>query len=142
MEQKGEKKKLNYQNGKIYTIRSHQTEKYYIGSTCRDLSKRLYEHKQKSASSKEILKYDDAYIELLELFPCNSKDELNKREGEFIRLHKDNCVNVQIAGRTFKEWCENNKEKRKEQKKQWANNNKEKIKEAIKKYLNKNKNII
>ena len=35
----------NYQNGKIYTIRSHQTDEIYIGSTANCLSKRLNDHK-------------------------------------------------------------------------------------------------
>jgi hypothetical protein len=30
-----------YQHGKIYTIRSFQTDKFYIGSTTQPLSKRL-----------------------------------------------------------------------------------------------------
>ena len=35
-----------YQNGKIYSIRSYQTDKVYIGSTCMPLAKRLYGHRQ------------------------------------------------------------------------------------------------
>lgn len=34
-----------YLNGKIYTIRSHQTDKFYIGSTCSPLHKRLFKHR-------------------------------------------------------------------------------------------------
>jgi hypothetical protein len=98
-----------YQNSKIYTIRSHQTDLFYIGSTCNSLSKRFNEHKsQNQTSSKKIIDYGDAYIELLELFPCNSKIELNKREGELIRFYKDNIVNVKIDGRTPKEYCFDN----------------------------------
>ena len=41
-----EQQKNMYANGKIYTIRSHQTDKYYIGSTTQPLSKRFYQHKQ------------------------------------------------------------------------------------------------
>jgi len=92
----------NYNNGKIYAIRSHQTENIYIGSTIQPLSKRLIQHKSslksKNPSSKEILQYPDAYIELIELFPCNTKEELNKKEGEHIR--SNNCVNKLISGRT------------------------------------------
>jgi hypothetical protein len=46
-------------------------------------------------SSFEILKYDDAYIELLEECPCENSAQLHKKEGEYIRLHIDVCVNVQ-----------------------------------------------
>ena len=33
-----------YNSSLIYTIRSHQTNKYYIGSTTQSLSRRLSEH--------------------------------------------------------------------------------------------------
>ena len=98
-----------YHNSKIYTIRSHQTDKFYIGSTIdKYLSKRFSNHKNNNknnngTSSYEILQFDDAYIELLENFKCESREELNKREGELIRQYKDQCVNKNIAGRTQKE---------------------------------------
>jgi hypothetical protein len=109
-----------YQKGVIYTIRSFKTDKYYIGSTTSPLYKRLYQHKQDykrnkkgifgKVSSCEILEFDDAYIELLENYPCNSKMELERREGELIRLYKNDCVNKCILGRTIEEWKEDNKE--------------------------------
>ena len=34
-----------YQNGKIYTIRHPETDKFYIGSSTQSLSKRLAKHK-------------------------------------------------------------------------------------------------
>ena len=36
---------MDYKNGKIYTIRSHQTDEIYIGSTTQTLTKRLSKHK-------------------------------------------------------------------------------------------------
>ena len=113
---------MEFQNGKIYTIRSFQTEKYYIGSTNhKTLSQRLSKHKSNYkiwlrnndmdyTTSFEILKYDDYYIELLELYPCNLKAELHKREGELIRLHKDSLVNICIPCRTPKEYQIDNRE--------------------------------
>jgi len=113
---------MEYQNGKIYTIRSFQTEKYYIGSTNhKTLSQRLSKHRgnyrdwlkdndKDYVTSFEILKYDDCYIELLELYPCNLKAELHKREGELIRIHKDSLVNRCIPCRTLKEYKIDNKE--------------------------------
>ena len=63
-----------YHNGKIYTIRSPHTDKYYIGSTTQPLHKRLYGHrrgyefyikkKKRYMTSFEVIKYDDNYIEL------------------------------------------------------------------------------
>jgi hypothetical protein len=109
-----------YENGKIYTIRSFKTDKFYIGSSCLELCKRLYKHRsnykdyqrnnKRYITSFEILKYDDHYIELLEEYKCQNKMELEKREGELIRLHKDNIVNKIVIGRTMKEWKKNNKE--------------------------------
>ena len=126
---------MDYANGKIYTIRSFQTDKYYIGSTTQTLTKRLSCHKSHYKkgvfyTSSEIIQYGDCYIELLEDFPCFKKDQLCKREGQLIREHKDNCVNKAIAGRTRKEYLVDNKEQRK----QYREQNKEHKKEYNKQY--------
>jgi hypothetical protein len=113
---------MDYKNGKIYAIRSHQTEQIYIGSTTQTLTKRLSKHKTQNCSSKLILQYADAYIELIENFPCNSKEELNKKEGEHIRTN--NCVNKNMAGRTIEEY--NEKFKKFQKKYREENQNKEK----------------
>ena len=132
---------MEFQNGKIYTIRSFQTEKYYIGSTNhKTLSQRLSKHKGNYrewlkdkdngyTTSYEILKYDDCYIELLELYPCNLKAELHKREGELIRLHKDSLVNRFVPCRTPKEYKIDNKEKIKDYKAIYRIENKQNIKD-------------
>ena len=110
---------VNYENSKIYTIRSHQTDMIYIGSTTQPLSKRLVGHKSKYkmylnkkynyVTSFEIIKYDDCYIELLENYPCDNKEQLHKIEGEYIR--KLDCLNKVIPGRTKKQYREDNKDK-------------------------------
>jgi len=128
---------MDYKNGKIYAIRSHQTEQIYIGSTTQPLTKRLNAHKAKNCNSKLILQYADAYIELIENFPCNSREELNKKEGEHIRAN--NCVNKLIAGRTQKEYLEDNKEVLKEKTKKYREENNELLKEKAKKYRDQNK---
>ena len=46
-----------------------------------------------------------------ENYPCENEEQLNKREGEIIR--EIGTVNNYIAGRTLKEYYEDNKEKRK-----------------------------
>lgn len=99
----------DYKEGKIYAIRSPNTDKYYIGSTTQRLHKRFHAHKKEknTTTSKLVLECGDAYIELLELCSCNSKDELSKREGELIREHKDKIVNknrVIITTEEFKEY--------------------------------------
>jgi hypothetical protein len=97
---------MDYANGQVYAIRSHLTDQIYIGSTAQPLHKRLYQHKMNSntCTSVEIIKHGDAYIELIENFPCQSKKELNRREGQHIR-NTENCVNKNIAGRTPQESC-------------------------------------
>ena len=122
----------DYSLGKIYCIRSYQTDKIYIGSTCQKyLSTRFQYHKliTNTTNSKTIIDYGDAYIELLENFPCASKQELHKREGELIRIHKNNCVNRCIAGRTNKQYREDNKEAINEHKKQITIENIQQLKE-------------
>ncbi len=88
----------DYKNGKIYKLTSKQTDKIYVGSTIQTLNKRMIAHITKikcgsNITSVEILKYDDAIIELLDDYPCNSKTELEKREQHYMDLYKDIIVN-------------------------------------------------
>ena len=123
--------------GRIYIIKSKQTNKVYIGSTVETLKKRFSKHKcSKTCSSREILKYDDAKIELLECYECENKEELRKKEGEYIR--KYDCVNKKIEGRTDKEYRQENKEKIAE----YYQENKEAVLEYQKEYYEKNKEKI
>jgi hypothetical protein len=141
----------NYQNGKIYVIRSHQTEQVYIGSTTQSLAKRMYGHRngKNKCSSYEIIKYTDNYIELIEEFPCNNKMELLRREGELVRA-TDNCVNKQIPGRTLKQYYQDNSENLNQRQKQYNRDNADKIKQHQKqnhdcdcggKYTNTSKSV-
>ena len=57
-----------------------------------------------------MMKFDDVYIELVEAFPSSSKEELRKKEGEWIR-RTPNAVNRCVAGRTDREWKDDNREK-------------------------------
>ena len=93
-------------SGKIYALKSPDTDKVYIGSTARSLSQRWGEHKQdiknliaknpkkgyKKTTATEITQFPTAYIELIEEFKCNTRDELYQREKEIILQHP-NCVN-------------------------------------------------
>jgi len=136
----------NYQNGKIYSLRSHQTDDIYIGSTTQSLAVRKAGHrdnykkhlngKYPFTTSFNIIKFDDCYIELMENYQCNSRNELERREGQLIR--EMDCVNKNIAGRTPKEYRDDNKEVIAERTKKWHEANKEKIKE----YRDDNKEVI
>jgi len=143
---------VNYQGGKIYTIRAPETNKYYIGSTAQTLPKRFSDHKAKfklyqngkhhNVTSFKILELQDTYIELLEIYPCNSKAELERREGQLIREHKDNCVNRCIVGRTKKEHYEDNKEQILEKQREYYTANKETINAKNREYQLANKETI
>ena len=132
---------LDYKNGKIYKLWCYETDEIYIGSTCDTLSRRLAKHKasynssDRKCSSKILFeKSNNVIIELIESYPCENKMELNKKEGEYIR--KLDCINKVIAGRTNKEWKEDNKveisEKKKEHNKKYYENNKKEIAEKMK----------
>ena len=105
----------DYQKAKIYKLWSPQgtEDEVYYGSTCNDLRYRKNQHKKNNTNKcmSKILfeKYTDVRIELVEEYPCANRAELNKREGKYIR--ENNCLNKCIAGRTRKEWLEDNKEK-------------------------------
>ncbi len=108
-----------YKNGKIYTIRCKNDDSLiYVGSTVQPLFKRWYTHKNNLNNEKcnNFLLYkkmretniEDWYIELYEEFSCENKEQLNKREGQIIR--EIGTLNKQIAGRTSKEYIEDNKD--------------------------------
>ena len=115
-----------YARGQIYTIRSYKTDKVYVGSTIQPLCKRLSGHRKKYTMYKKgthhyvtsfdifDIDFEGVFIELYENYPCDSKAELNRREGQVIR--EMNCVNKKVAGRTMAEWHQDNKERVKEQK--------------------------
>lgn len=131
----------NYLNGKIYTIRYRNDNSFiYVGSTCQELYKRWGKHKNNLKLNLKTIFYEKIretndiqnwYIELYENYPCNSKQELCKREGEIQR--EIATLNMCIAGRTNKEWQEEHKNDNLERAKKWYNENLEKKKEYDKK---------
>ena len=133
----------DYSQGKIYCLRSYETDDIYIGSTTLSLAIRKGQHKidYKSylnnkkyfVTSFNIIKYDDCYIELIEEYSCENKQQLERKEGEYIR-NRD-CVNKNIAGRSNKEYREDNKDKKAEYQTEYYQKNKNKIAE----YYQKNK---
>lgn len=143
---------MDYQKGKIYVLRDIRTNDQpiiYVGSTTQSLSQRMSSHRSQSSSKPlPIYKYildvvggwDSVKIELYENYPCDSKDELNRREGEVIREFNGNGTlkNVYIAGRTQKQYYEETKEKFAEQRKQYREENKE----YMKQYREENKEKI
>ena len=112
-----------YENGKIYKIVDVGYNKCYIGSTCETLSQRMARHRLRYTQYKhgkergelrsvnalfDEFGMDNCKIELVELYPTNSKIELQQREGYYIK--KTCCVNKRIAGRTLVEYRQTFKE--------------------------------
>ena len=138
-----------YKKGQIYKIVDVGYNLCYIGSTCESLCQRMsrhricYRHYQKTGKNpiKLFIIFDEygvenCKIELLEDYHCNTKNELERREGEFIKCSE--CVNKVIAGRTYKEWCLDNKETIKQSNKANYAKDKDTIKEEY--YLNQEEN--
>lgn len=143
----------DYSKGKCYYIKSNKTNRFYIGSTIQTLIDRFNSHKGGYASYKkngtaeyctsyDIIEYEDAYIELIEDYPCESEYALHRREGELQRNHLGLIVNKQIAGRTNKEWIEDNKEEVSKKSKEYRKNHKEERDIYNKQYQIDNKEIL
>jgi len=102
----------NYQLGKIYKIIDNTTGKVYYGSTIEPtLAKRLAKHtasfksykqgKSDICRSYELFENGDYTIILVELFPCDSRDELLMRERFYI--DNNECVNKKRPITTIEE---------------------------------------
>ena len=155
-----------YNNGKIYKIVDNGYNKQYFGSTIESLSKRMAKHRYKyklylnNEGQPRVSCYgifedfgiENCKIELVEYFSCETKDELFKREGEYIK--NNDCVNKVVSGRTLQEYKAETKEQRREgnklyyernkptinmKAKKYRANNKEKIKQINKEYYERNK---
>ena len=100
----------NYENGKIYKIVGDDGSTYY-GSTSCSLKDRMRKHLYDKGTSayKKIISQMEYEIILVENYPCESKKELELREGWYIR--ENPCVNRCIAGRTTKEYYADHREK-------------------------------
>ncbi len=142
----------NYQNGKIYKITSPSTDKIYIGSTTQLLKERFSQHRsrfkkcRKQYSSRHLLKYNDCIIELIEDYPCNSKNELIEREQFYVNLYKQIVINsynpiADLEKQKIKAdlWVKNNKEYIKKRDRQYRLDNIEMYKQKDKIYHEKNR---
>jgi hypothetical protein len=137
----------DYSNSKIYKLECYTTGLIYIGSTTQFLIQRLQGHKKNYktylngngnfVTSFKILENDNYNIVLLEEYPCDNKEQLHAKEAEYIK--KTDCVNKYIPNRTYKEWCDDNKDKLTEYQKEYYSNNKDKMAEQCKQYYSTNK---
>ena len=135
----------DYQNGLIYKLCCKDTNitDIYIGSTT-SFNRRKTHHKSSCNNEKnkdynynvyKFIRENGGFsnwnMVLIEYYPCETKLELIKREREVIENLKPS-LNKQIPTRTNKQYRQDNKEKRLEQKKEYYENNKDKILEKAK----------
>ena len=112
-----------YQNGKIYKITDIGYNKCYIGSTIENIKQRIARHRHNykehlkgkfnNVSSFKLFEefgVENCKIELVESYPCNNKDELEAREGYYIR--NTECVNKLNPDRTKEDIVKYQKEYR------------------------------
>jgi len=123
-----------FPTGKIYTIKSSKDTNVYVGSTIQKLNTRMnvhrcfyYKNKCLGALKNIVKDFNDWEISLYENYPCNSKTELRRREGEIIK--EIGTLNKCIAGRTKKEYIKDNLSSIQEKRRNYRLRNKEKLKQ-------------
>ena len=110
----------NYQSAKIYKLTSEFTNRVYLGSTTKPLTKRLQGHKDHNKQWKNgnrgymtsfaLFELGTVNIELIENYPCDTKQELEARERFHIE-NEPNALNKQHPGRTKAEYRQENRER-------------------------------
>lgn len=152
----------NYNDGKIYELYNLINDDVYVGSTCEVLSRRKAKHwyqakNKPSPVHKAMMEIGLEHwkIRLIEDFPCERKEQLNAREGHWIR--ERGTLNCRIAGRTQREyykdncevikqrtrdWHAENPERHRATSKAWAEANKEKVAEYKKQWQEENREMI
>ena len=137
------RKAKDYNDGKVYVVRNIVNNKLYVGSTTQSLSRRWSKHKSNLLTKNTPfyqavieLGVEKFYIELVENYPCNSQEELNRREGHFIREYDtyNKGYNSLIAGRTQQEYQEENNERIVEYRKHHYKENMTSLKQKGKEY--------
>lgn len=150
---------INKRTGKIFIIKSPNTDDIYIGSTSNNQLSQImatarYMFKQNclTASYKSIIEAGDAYIELLEELENDDKQNLLVRRKYWLEKYKNKSVNTRTYPINEAERLQSYREKAKkyyyDKDKYFANKekrlasyhqNKEKQREYAKKYYQENK---
>ena len=127
--------------GKIYLIKCKINNLLYIGSTIRQLDVRMKQHMRdmykytnfKLYKAMQEFEPNNFNIYLLEEFEYIDVKELRRREGKYIKIIRP-LLNTYIAGRTLKEYNEDNKESLKLYRKLYYRKYRETHKEKLRKY--------
>ena len=145
-----------YQKSKIYKMYSDLGDKVHIGCTTKQyLSQRMAKHKYDYTYYKKkredtgfafVYSYllfdeygvDNCKIELLEAYPCNSIDEIRKREAHYIKT----IPNINNCHNWTPERIEEKKQTERKQSKEFYEKNKTELNKKSLEYYHKNKDII
>jgi hypothetical protein len=144
-----------YEKGKIYKIVDRGYNLCYYGSTCQELSNRMAGHRSDYAihartkapmsTAMQIFEeygVENCKIELVELYPCASKAELNAKEGEYIKNNP--CVNKCVPGGRMsrhdygKQYYQAHKEQAREYNAKYREEHLDELKEKQKEYRERN----
>jgi hypothetical protein len=109
----------DYNNSKIYILKSPHTHIAYIGSSVGELYKRLGVHKtnfktNRRTASSILFDYGDVYITLIRKVKCKDRDELRCEEQKEIDISKYSLCNKYRAYNSDewkKEYIKNNNAK-------------------------------
>ena len=135
-----------YQHGKIYKVVDSGYSDIYVGSTVQNLYARMGGHRSDYRKWKNGIKrhmcssfvlfdkhgVDNCKIELIELYPCSTIEEIRAREGYHQQQY--DCVNKKSAGRTRKQYRLDNVARKREYDKQYCEANREKRQNHDKEY--------
>ncbi len=99
----------DYNKSKIYQIKNVLNDDIYVGSTTEALATRMTKHRYEAKRNQctlhktmRELGTKAFFIELIEEYPCANKQELNAREGHFIKQR--GTLNDKVAGRSPSEY--------------------------------------
>ena len=129
----------DYLKGVIYIIYNiNDPSLVYVGST-ENFKKRINKHHTDSKKylNRPVYKainnnWNCWKIDIYEEYICSNIEDLKRREGEITKLI--GTLNKNIAGRTLKEYYEDNRVKKLEYQKHYDEINREKIKQYKKQY--------
>lgn len=132
---------MGYEKSKVYKLQ-HDDGHFYIGSTINELRVRYKQHKNyaKSFPNRKVYshinnEWDNVKIILIEEFVCDNREQIRRKENEYLKKEIDNplCLNLLLA--CFDE--ENRTEYVKNYNKEYRKNNAE----YFKAYSEKNRDV-
>lgn len=143
----------DYSKGKIYKLTCEGTDLAYVGSTTSKLNIRFSDHKSKykrylkgiskATSSFDLFERGKVTIHLIEEYPCETRKELEKREGywiEKLRKRGFDVVNRNAAGLNISVLrCEDPTTYTREKQRIYYSNNREKWNAYLREYRAKKK---